>query len=392
MKFKKIRNYILWGLAGIGFIWFIYNQFIKQPPVAIDFMEEEVAAENLYQEVSATGTINPVEMIEVGTQVSGQISEILVDYNDEVKEGQVLARMDMRNLKSSLKESNANLEKTKVLLDQAKKNLDRTKDLHAKGFSSDLDLETANNDYQNALAAYNVAKIQKEKNSVNLGYADIISPLDGIVISKNVEVGQTVAATFSTPKLFVIAKDLSQMKIEASVDEADIGQVKPGQFVIFTVDAFPDDEFSGTVGQVQLQPNVIQNVVTYNVIIMINNPDMKLLPGMTATLLIRTEEKNNAVSIPNSALAFDPEKYDWDVLKSKGYSMKGSDTEGESVWILKDKTLTEKEVTVDFTNGIRSSISSGLEPGEFVVTNLKIKIGEEQNGNLFQPKKEDEEE
>jgi HlyD family secretion protein len=371
---------------------FIYNQFIKQPPTSVNVQQEVVKEETLFLEVSATGTINPVNMVDVGTQVSGQISEIMVDYNDDVKAGQVLAKMDMRNLRSSLKESKANLEKAKINMDQTKRSLDRTKELHTKELASELEIEQAQDAYNNAIATYNISKIQLEKNSVNLGYADIVSPIDGVVISKNAEVGQTVAATFSTPTLFTIANNMTEMKIEASVDEADIGLVKEFQKVVFTVDAFPEDEFTGVVAQVQLQPTIINNVVTYNVIILIQNPDLKLMPGMTATLIIQTKEKPNSITVPNSALAFDPSDADWKVLKKKKYKMIALEEENENtVWIKEDKTFKEVAVEVDFTNGIRSSIKGDIAVGDSVITNLKVKIGEEAEGSLFSPPEEDEE-
>ncbi len=391
MKKKKIKNGIIWGVVGVLFVIFIYKQFIQQEPVNINIQQEAVLQETLYNEVSATGTINPIEMVDVGTQVSGEISEVLVDYNDQVKEGQVLARMDMRNLKSTLDESRANLNKAKISMDQTKRALERSQELFADGLIPKIDLEKAEDDYNSAVAMYHITKLQLEKNSVNLAYADILSPIDGVVISKNIDVGQTVAATFSTPTLFTIANDLTEMKIEASVDEADIGQVKQFQKVIFTVDAFPDEEFKGVVAQIQLQPTIVQNVVTYNVIILIQNADLKLMPGMTATLLIQTEEKPDVITVPNSALAFEPSDEDIDQLKRKKFELKPIDDESKNtVWVVKGKTLSEIEVEVDFTNGIKSSIIGDLVVGDSVITNIRVIEGEEQSGNLFSPNKEEE--
>jgi HlyD family secretion protein len=390
MTKKNRRRIVIWivvlGLLG----FFVYKQFIQKEPVFIAIQQEVVVQETLYAEVSATGTINPIELVEVGTQVSGIISEILVDFNDQVKKGEVLARLDKRILNSSFLESKANLIKAEVTLRQAEIELERSKKLDAEGYIAKVELERAQNDFDNAKATYSIAKLQLDKNSVNLGYSTIFSPIDGIVISKNVDVGQTIAASFSTPVLFSIANDLKQMKIEASVDEADIGMVKPGQTVIFTVDAFPNDLFEGTVKQIQLKPTVVQNVVTYNVIVIIKNPELKLMPGMTATLIIRTAEKPISISVPNSALAFSFKEDDLDALKRKKYTIEGiGNPDLATVWIKNEDKIIEKEVEVQFTNGIQSAISSDLNPGDSVITNLKITIGEQKTGSLFSAEKEE---
>ena len=386
MQKKKIRNIIAWSLAALLVIAFIgYKIFFKEPPI-IDIQKEVVMKESIFMEVSATGTINPILMVDIGTQVSGEISEVLVDYNDVVKQGQVLARMDVRILKSSLEESEANLSRAKVALKQADRSLKRSRELFSAGVIPKIELEKAEDVFSDAQAAYNISKLQLDKNSVSLGYADIVSPIDGVVISKNIDVGQTIAATFTSPVLFTIAKDLREMKIEASVDEADIGQVKNNQSVTFTVDSYPEDEFKGVVTQVQLQPTVIQNVVTYNVIILIQNPDLKLMPGMTATLIILTDEKPNSITVPNSAMTFNPLNEDWEKLEKEKYVIESLDEKSaSSVWILDGKTFKEISVVVGFTNGIKSSVTGNLEVGDSVITNLKIyeKKENENEGNLF---------
>lgn len=393
MNKAKIRNIIIWSIVSVLVGLFVYKQFIQQEPVFISIQQEVVVDETLYAEVSATGTINPIELVDVGTQVSGIISEVLVDYNDIVVEGQLLARMDKRILNSSLLESKSNLIKTEVALEQAKRELDRNKKLFKEGYIAEVELEKAQFDYDNAQASFNIAKLQRDKNAVNLGYTNIVSPISGIVISRNIDVGQTIAASFTTPILFSIANDLKQMKIEASVDEADIGMVKPGQKVIFTVDAFPDDTFKGIVEQVQLKPTVIQNVVTYNVIVIIENPELKLMPGMTATLIIRTEEKPNSIAVPNSALSFFPDEDDIKTLNKQKYKIEGlNNPQASTVWIINQHTLVEKEVVVNFTNGIRSAITGDIMPGDSVITNINIRIGEEKSGSLFGGNNEEEEE
>jgi HlyD family secretion protein len=386
MQKRTIKNIIIWtitiGLLGL----FIYFQFIKKEPVTIEIRQEVVVEETLYSEVSATGTINPIEMVDVGTQVSGIIATVLVDYNDQVKAGQVLARMDKRNLNSSLLESKSNLIKADVSLKQTERALKRNKQLFEQGFIAEIELEEAQYQYDNAKATYTISKLQLDKNQVNLGYSNIISPIDGIVISKNIDVGQTIAASFSTPVLFSIANDLKQMKIEASVDEADIGMVKPSQKVIFSVDAFPDDLFEGVVNQVQLEPTELQNVVTYNVIVIIQNPDLKLMPGMTATLIIRTDEKPNSISVPNSALSFHPDEEDINNLKRKKYDINSlNNSDLNTIWVLNNNALTEKQVDIKFTNGIQSAISGQLTPGDSVITNINVTIGKESKGSFFSP-------
>jgi len=388
---KRTRNIIIWIVLLALLSLFVYKQFIQQEPVFIEIQKEAVVEETLYSEVSATGTINPIEMVDVGTQVSGKISEVLVDFNDEVKAGQMLARMDMRILNSTLQESKANLKKATVILQQTERALDRNKALFEDGVIAKVIFEKAQDDYNSAKATYNIAKLQLDKNSVNLGYADIISPIDGVVISKEVDVGQTIAASFSTPVLFSIAKDLKKMKIEASVDEADIGQVQEYQEVLFTVDSYPDDSFNGVVAQVQLKPTVVQNVVTYNVIILIENPDLKLMPGMTATLIIRTEERPNSISVPNSALSFDPFEEDDKLLKRKKYTIEPLHKKGtKSIWMLRDKTFNEVEVDVAYSNGIRTAIISDLTPGDSVITNIKITVGEDKGGSFLVPNNDEE--
>ncbi|PZE17448.1 efflux RND transporter periplasmic adaptor subunit [Putridiphycobacter roseus] len=390
MQKKRVRSIIIWSIVVILLGLFVYKQFIQKDPVYIAIQKEVTLEETLYAEVSATGTINPIELVDVGTQVSGIISEILVDFNDRVKSGQVLARMDKRILTSSLKESRSNLLKAEVTLKQSKRELDRNTKLFSKGFIAEIELENAQYDFDNAEATYNVAKLQLDKNEVNLGYANIVSPIDGIVISKNIDVGQTIAASFTTPILFSIANDLKQMKIEASVDEADIGMVKPGQKVFFTVDAFPEDLFEGVVKQVQLEPTVIQNVVTYNVIVIIQNPDLKLMPGMTATLIIRTKENPVSLAVPNAALSFFPSEEDIKQLNKKHFKIEAlNQTDKSTVWVINEQKMSEKSVLVNFTNGIRSAISGELNAGDSVITNINMTIGEKKSGSFFSENKEE---
>jgi HlyD family secretion protein len=270
--------------------------------------------------VDTTGTLNPVTIVDIGSQVSGKIEKIFVDFNSQVKAGQVLAELDQLNFQTKVQQNEANysssvaaLEKSKVSLENSKKKYERAKSLFEKELLSYEEFEatetqyfSAKADLQSAEARLEQAKAQLDTSKVDLTYTIIKSPIDGVVINRAVNVGQTVAASFQAPVLFQVANDLTKMQVECSVDEADIGKVKEGQLARFTVDAFPDDRFSGVVKQVRYSPEVIQNVVTYTTIVDVENPEMKLRPGMTATISIVVGEAKNALRVPNSALRFQP--------------------------------------------------------------------------------------
>ncbi len=284
------------------------------------YKKEAVDRGNIEALVVTTGTVNPVTIVDVGSQVSGKIEEIYVDFNSQVKAGQVIAQLEQSQLLSRVNQDKANyqsavagLDKTKVAFENIKKKLDRALNLFEKDLMSFEDKETletqyysAKSDIQSAEARLEQAKSQLETSKVNLTYTIIKSPIDGVVINRNINVGQTVAASFQAPVLFQIANDLAKMQVECSVDEADIGKVKEDQKVRFTVDAFPDDNFRGMVKQVRYAPEIVQNVVTYTTIVEVDNPELKLRPGMTATVSIVTGEARNALRITNAALRFTP--------------------------------------------------------------------------------------
>ncbi len=261
---------------------------------------------DIRNEVTATGTLQAVTEVEVGTQVSGKIDEIFVDYNSRVKKGQIIARLDTTTLAAQVFDAKAAVERMKIQLRQAARDYKRTKELYQQKVMARIDYEKALDTYETAKSNLYSAEAQLNRVKTNLGYATITSPIDGIVISRNVEVGQTVAASFNSPTLFQIVNDLTKMQVEADVDEADIGQVKVGQEVSFTVDAYPDDAFNGLVRQIRLQPVVISNVVNYIVIIDVPNPEMKLMPGMTASLSIYVSKADSVLRVPVKALAFHP--------------------------------------------------------------------------------------
>ena len=339
----------------------------------INFKEEAVKTETLQNSVTATGTIEAVTSVTVGTQVSGIVNKLYVDYNSQVKKGQVIAELDKTNLLSELNTAKANLASATSNLSYQAANMNRYQTLYKKGLVSA-------DEYENALLTYRQAKEQvaSSKESVlkaqtNLGYATITSPIDGTVISKSVEEGQTVAASFNTPELFTIAKDLTNMQVVANVDEADIGGVKEGDRVTFTVDAYPDDTFEGTVKKVRLEATTTNNVVTYEVVISAPNADLKLKPGLTANVTIYTQERSGVLAVANKALRFTPTK------ETVGKDMKIVDCKGKNkVWTLSDKTLTAHSVTIGQTDGVHTEIIKGIKKGQKIVTEIIVNTPEEE--------------
>lgn len=339
----------------------------------INFKEEAVKTETLQNSVTATGTIEAVTSVTVGTQVSGIVNKLYVDYNSQVKKGQVIAELDKTNLLSELNTAKANLASATSNLSYQAANMNRYQTLYKKGLVSA-------DEYENALLTYRQAKEQVasskenvQKAQTNLGYATITSPIDGTVISKSVEEGQTVAASFNTPELFTIARDLTNMQVVANVDEADIGGVKEGDRVTFTVDAYPDDTFEGTVKQVRLEATTTNNVVTYEVVISAPNTDLKLKPGLTANVTIYTQERSGVLAVANKALRFTPTK------ETVGKDMKIVDCKGKNkVWTLSDKTLTAHPVTIGQTDGVHTEIIKGIRKGQKIVTEIIVNTPEEE--------------
>lgn len=329
--------------------------------------------------VTATGTVEPVTEVEVGTQVSGIIDRLYVDYNDVVKAGQLIAEMDKVTLQAELESSEAELASCKTEYEYQSKNYARTKTLHEKELVSDQEYDQALYLYEKARNAYAQSQAAIVKVKQNLDYATITSPIDGVVISRAVEEGQTVAAGFETPTLFTIANDLTQMRVIADVDEADIGQVADGQRVQFTVDAYPDDTFEGTVEQVRLEATTESSVVTYEVVITAHNPDLKLKPGLTANVTIYTLEKENALSIPTKALRFVPDagllsELDMSVASDSVPAVAGK----REVWVRSGQHLTPRYVTTGAASGDRTEILDGLTDGEEVAVAMTSTAAVEQ--------------
>ena len=350
----------------------------------VSFATEKVAKANIQNSITATGTIEAVTSVTVGTQVSGIVSKLYVDYNSEVKKGQVIAELDKTNLTSTLNSARANLLSAKANLQSAQANRDyqlanynRYKTLYQKGLVSADEYESARLSYQQAVEQVasnkqNVSSSQEEvqRAQTNLGYATITSPIDGVVISKSVEEGQTVAASFSTPELFTIAKDLTNMQVIADVDEADIGEVAEGDRVSFTVDAYPNDTFEGKVTEVRLQATTTNNVVTYEVVISAQNADLKLKPGLTANVTIYTAERTGVTCATAKALRFTPTK---ETVGNK----KIVDCNGKNkVWTLEGNTLKAHAVNIGMTDGIHTELLSGITEGTVIITELKVNANE----------------
>lgn len=371
---KTLKKYLIFAVVILIIACITYFLLPSRKEVPVTLSTAKVEKGDIATSITATGTIEPITLVEVGTQVSGVISKLYVDYNSVVKAGQVLAELDKRLLSSELENANATLQSRQVDLDLQKKNYDRQKMLWEKQAISRVDWENAESAYKTAQLAVTSSRAAVLKAQTNLGYATITSTIDGVVVSRAVEEGQTVAASFNTPTLFTIANDLTKMRVIANVDEADIGGVKEGQRVSFTVDAFPNDEFEGKVIQVRLEATTTSNVVTYQVVIDAPNPDLKLKPGLTANVNIYTLEEKDVILIPSKALRFNP---DLELMKSiKDLTIGGPaqpaspDKAKKVVWIKSGNSLTPKPVTLGATDGIHTEIIEGLNIGEEVATGI----------------------
>lgn len=344
---------------------------LKKNKNNIRYRTEEVTRGDIVSSVTATGTVNPVTTVLVGTQVSGTIKHIYVDFNSPVKKGQIVAQIDPATFEAQVEQSRANLfaaqanlQKAEATLLDAKRTRERNKTLYSKNLIARSDLDTAETNYEIAKAQVEASRAQVEQAKAslkmaetNLMYTRIVSPVDGIVISRNVDVGQTVAASFQTPTLFTIAQDLTKMQIDCNISEADIGRVRKGQDVEFTVDAYPDTIFKGKVYQIRNAPITIQNVVTYDVVVKVENPELKLKPGMTANVSIIIETKKDVLKIPNAALRFRPPELTRDKRTMKG----------KGVWVIEKGKLFRKEITLGISDGSYTEVSSGLKEGDRVV-------------------------
>lgn len=460
----KNRYWIILGtiILALGGYWFYNNQSEQK---RITFETVGIERGDLEMIVSASGTLDATNSVEVGTQVSGVIEKVLVDFNDQVKKGQVIAQIDTRNLASTMEqataralqaelqyaqrkrsydfakkynseggkdlsilEAEASVEQIRSQMELSKRNFERYKNLFEDGVVSRVEFETSEADYlrlkanyaaanamlnrananvsnvdlkkseddlKSAKANYASAKADLKKAKINLDYAIIRAPIDGIVISRNIEVGQTVAATFQTPVLFTIANDLTKMEIEASIDEADIGYIKEGQPVSFSVDAYTEEIFKGKVEQIRLQPKVVANVVTYSVIVNANNDNLKLMPGMTANLDVLTAQRKNVLKAPIKALNFSPPTAylePWrQYLEEEAVAIKINNNNWKPgiLWKVEDNQLVPKKIQIGMSDGSFSEIKgNNFTAGDQVVIGINdgTKSTVSENTNLFVPK------
>ena len=376
MKNKKIWIAVAVVLVALLAIWLLRGGKKEE---RVRFVSEKVVRTDILTNVTATGTIEPVTSVTVGTQVSGIVAHLYVDYNSEVKKGQVIAELDKTNLISELNTAKANLTSQQSNFNYQKANYERYKTLYNKGLVSANDFESARLTYQQSQQQVNTAQENVRKAQTNLGYATITSPIDGVVLSKSVEEGQTVAASFSTPELFTIAQDLTNMQVIANIDEADIGNVKVGQRVSFTVDAFPDDTFQGSVKQVRQQPTTSSNVVTYEVVISAPNSDLKLKPGLTANVSIFTMERNNVLAVPSKALRFEPNE----ALLKKDQRIEDVKAPNK-VWTREGNVFKAHKVEIGTTNGTLTEVLSGIAEGTEVLTDINVFGGNAEQGDQQQ--------
>lgn len=383
-----MRKYLIYGIALLAIFGIGYKMLNRSAGGTV-YKTQKIENGDIMESITASGTINPLSTVSVGSQASGRIAEIYVDYNSVVKKGQLLALIDQENAKATVQQREAALEiaKAQVAVEENnikyyKKALNRISKLNASKYSTEKDLEAAERDYDNSVAqlALEQAQVKQAQASLNsaqteLSYTEIKAPVDGIVISKSVEVGQTVAASFETPEIFSVAEDLTKMQIEASVVEADIAKVKEGQKVRFTVDSYADDYFYGTVTQVRNEATTTSNVVTYTVVIGIDNSDMKLKPGMTANVEIITAEEKGVMLVPNQALRF----YIDDSDKAKRYKDRG-------VWIIKNGKPERVSVKIGVSDDDNTQIlESTLKIGDEVIVSKELSATDTQKMKFRMP-------
>jgi HlyD family secretion protein len=373
---KKIRATVSRGLSLFSMMVVLLTGCKGDTPT---YRTDPVTRGDIEQAVTATGTVNAVTTVQVGTQVSGTIKTLYVDFNSRVKKGQVIAQIDPSTFEAQVQQAQANLlsaqaslQKAEATLVDATRTFDRNKELFAKNLIPRSDLDTAETNYQTDKAQVEVSKAQvaQAKASLdyarqNLAYAKIISPVDGVVISRNVDVGQTVAASFQTPTLFTIAQDLTKMQIDTNVAESDIGVIKLGQKVDFTVDAYPDTTFEGKVWQIRQAPITVQNVVTYDVVIQVNNKDLKLMPGMTANVSIVIQMRHDVVRITNAALRF---RMSERPTTAGSAAAANGEKRGPSIWVLESGKPRRVVITPGISDGVYTEVVSGdLKEGQNVI-------------------------
>lgn len=418
---KKYIWIIIVVLAGLAVgAYFIFR---KSNNTAVEWKTAKVERGDVTVTVTATGTLNALTTVQVGTQVSGTINRILVDFNSQVKQGQVIALLDTTYLAAAVEDASASLERNEIQVNQTKREFDRIKILFDEKVVAQADYDQALSAYETAVSSTRSAKANLNRAKINLKYATITAPIAGVIVSRAVDVGQTVAASFNTPTLFTIANDLTKMQLQASIDEADIGKIKVDQEVSFTVDAFENQVFNGTVQQIRLQPTVLNNVVNYTVIIDVPNPDMKLLPGMTANITIKIAEANGVLKVPASALRFrPPQEYIDKMMENLPDSIKqkfaakqgvagssrnqaGASTAGQggnmtsregqgrrersqggTLWITEGASIKAIRVKTGLSDGSYTQIEGKIEEGQEIITGTNSQAtAKTQQQNPFAP-------
>ncbi len=410
----NLKKYAIAAVAVLIVAGLAYWKLSPKPQV-VEMKTEKIGRATISNTVTATGTLEASVTVAVGTQVSGKVSKLYADFNSKVKKGQLLAQIDTETLESTLESSQASLDMAQAEFDFQSSTYERNKSLIEKKLIAETDFDKVEYSYKSAMANLKAAKAKFNKDKINLNYAFIYSPIDGVVLERNVEEGETVAANFSSPTLFTLANNLTQMKIEANVDEADIGQVRLGQRVEFTVDAFPEELFHGEVVEIHLMPSTTANVVTYTVVINAANPKSILMPGMTASVSFFVLEKKDILVVPNKAVAFVPDsalmavyldahpelKFERPEHKPKPEGMpeengKGKRGKGDlhkMVWTIENNNIVPKRIEVGQTDEINYELISGIEEGTEViisVTGLETdeKAAEKKGGSSpFMPKR-----
>ncbi len=385
---KKTRIWII--ILAVVVIAVAVASALNKPKEVTMVASEPVTKGSIENTVTATGEIQPVYKVEVGTQVSGIVEKMYVDYNSEVKKGQLLAELDKSLLQEQVKQARANLSTAQSSKALAQKNYDRVKKLYEQKAATQEEYDQAETNLEQAKNQLTTAQSSYDRSLTDLKYAEIYSPIDGVILSKAVEEGQTVASSFSTPTLFTIAKNLTDMQLEAKVDEADIGQVKEGQPVRFSVDAFPSDEFSGTVRQIRLVPTVTSNVVTYTVIIDAPNDDGRLYPGMTANITIVTQQQEGLI-VPLEAVRYSIDPKTESIILNEGYAIETLDTlraepkqDAAEIYCINGKTISQRTIATGINDGANVIVESGLEAGDKVVLSIsRERMGKEKEEGGF---------
>ncbi|MBR4803965.1 MAG: efflux RND transporter periplasmic adaptor subunit [Bacteroidales bacterium] len=374
---KKTKIWII--IAAVVVVFIIIMSLLSHKKMTLVVDSDPCQTGNIENTVTATGEIQPVYKVEVGTQVSGIVEKMYVDYNSQVKKGQLLAELDKSLLLEQVKQAQATLSTSTSNKQLAQKSFDRVKALYEQKAATQEEYDQAEANLEQAKNQYITAQSDYGRARTNLKYAEIYSPIDGVILSKAVEEGQTVASSFNTPTLFTIAKNLTDMQLEANVDEADIGQVKTGQKVTFTVDAFPGETFEGSVRQIRLVPTVTSNVVNYTVIIDAPNNDGKLYPGMTANITILVQEEEGLV-IPLEATQYNIDGMTMEMLRKQGYTVEGKADAADGVWVVNGKTIKRCGLTLGINDGANVIVTSGLKEGDRVVRNVSLKEEGKEDG------------